>query len=514
MNKELVLQVIDLCKDYPGVKALDHMNFELEEGEIHGLLGLNGAGKSTFLNVINGLTPKTSGRILLYQKEISRYNRYIAQEMLIAIANQIPAIFPSLSVVDNILIGRENVKKIAFISVLDRKSMTKRVEEMLKICNFSISPLTKLKDLPASILKQIEIARALIADPKILCLDEPTSMMAQSDSDKLFDLIRFLKKSNKAIIYVTHRIPEMFKLCDRVTVMKDGQSKGTFKVSEVSQDQLVALVTGKASINLKSKSPQKTFNKEIHEIFNRETVLQLEDVSTKPQNLSDTPLENINFKAYKGEILGITGVVGAGKTELAKSIMGLNSIASGKIKALSMNVKFGATVNLLRKGIAYLPEDTMKEGLILNMNIRQNISLLALNNLSKSIFIKSKNEKELADHLIANLQIKPPNTEFPVLKLSGGNKKKVMIARGLAVKPRLFILDELTTGVDVESGLEILEQVKELAKSGITFILLSSEFERVLHILDRVLVMRKGKIVGELCGSEISEESVTKFATS
>ncbi len=514
MEKKTVLQVIDLCKDYPGVKALNNMNFELKEGEIHGLLGLNGAGKSTFLSVINGLTPRTSGKLFFYEKEVGKYDRYVAREMSIAIANQIPEIFPGLNVVDNVLIGREKIKKFAGVSVLDRRSMANRAEEILKMCDFYISSAAKLKDLPASMLKQIEIAKALVADPQILCLDEPTSMMAQSDSEKFFDLIRLLKKRNKAVIYVTHRISEMFKLCDRVTVMKDGQNKGTFRISDVSQDQIITLITGKErTISLTTKVPTGDPLKSERYAIGEETVLELEEVSTKPRLISDTPLDSISFKVHKGEVLGIVGVVGAGKTELAKSIMGFNPLASGRVRALGMNVGYGTALDLMKRGIAYLPEDTMKEGLILNMNNRQNISLLALGSLSRLSFIRGRKEKHLTSLLIKKLDIKPNNTEFPVLKLSGGNKKKVVIARGLAIRPRIIILDELTTGVDVESGREILQQVRELADSGITFVLLSSEFERILYVLDRALVMRKGKIVGELSNTEITEESVTRLAT-
>lgn len=515
VDRNLVLQVIDLCKTYPGVKALDNMSFELMGGEIHGLLGLNGAGKSTFLNVINGLTPKTSGKILLYQKEVKKYNRYIAQEMGIAIANQIPAVFPELNVIDNILIGKEDVKKIVGIPFLNQEAMVKRVDEMLRVCGFNIYPFSKIKDLPLSVQKQVEIIRALIANPKILCLDEPTSMMAQSDAEKLFDLIRLLREQGKAIIYVTHRIPEIFELCDKVTVMKDGQSRGTFSIADTSPDQLVSLMVGKASVTVTSqKLKEEVLNNGNYSNVSKKKVLRVKDLLAKPKNLGDSSLEHISFEVYEGEVLGIVGVVGAGKTELGKAIMGINPISSGKIEILGMDVRYGATVGLLEHGVAYLPEDTIKEGLFPNMNTRQNISLLALDKVSKMFFIKEREEKNLAFDLINRLQIKPADTEFPALNLSGGNKKKVLIARGLAVKPLLFILDELTTGVDVQSGLEILDQVKELAKSGISFVLLSSEFERILHILDRVLVMRRGNIVGELIGSEISEGSVTKLATS
>ncbi|MCR4429235.1 MAG: sugar ABC transporter ATP-binding protein [Caldiserica bacterium] len=502
MENEIVLETVDLTKVFPGVKALSKMNFSLKAGEVHGVVGLNGSGKTTFLSVIGGLIPRSSGEILIRGQKLKKFNLEIARKYGIVIANQVPAVFPNLKVAENILIGREQTKNYLGFPILDQKRMEEQVRDLLSSCDFQIPLYSKISDLSPSILKQIEIARAMISDFEIIGLDEPTSMMAKSDAYKLFSLIKQLKETKKAVIYVTHRIPEVFELCDRVTIMKNGEKVGTFNTREITPDQVVRLMTGKTTLN---------FSKNLSS-SQGEKVLDLQQVSTKPLKLAETPLREISFSAYKGEVLGIVGVVGAGKTELGKAIVGLNPISSGRINVMGIEAHFGSTMALARKGIVYIPEDMMKEGLFLNLDIRQNISLLALNVMFRN-FIQRKKEDNLIKQYISQLNIKPSRPNFPVKNLSGGNKKKTLVARGLALRPNLLILDELTTGVDVESAFDLMMQVRELAKDGVSVVLLSSEFERVLSFLDRVLVMKEGKIVAEFKSPNISEEEVINYAT-
>lgn len=504
MKNETVLETIDLTKVFPGVRALYRMNFSLKAGEIHGVVGLNGSGKTTFLSVIGGLIPRTSGDIIIGGKRVNKFNLDIARKNGVVIANQVPAVFPNLKVADNILIGREQTKQLLGLNILDQNRMEKHVLDLLSSCNFQIPLDSKINDLPPSILKQIEIARALISDFNIIGFDEPTSMMARSDANKLFLLIRQLREVKKAVIYVTHRIPEIFELCDRVTVMKNGENVGTFNTHEISPDQVVRLMTGKNAFSFHEAKSESQSSKE--------KILDLQQVSTHPIKLAETPLREINFSAYKGEVLGIVGVVGAGKTELGKAIVGLNPINSGKINVLGMEVHYGSTMALANRGAVYIPEDMMKEGLFLNLDICRNISILVLSLMFRN-FIKKREEESLSNQFISKLNIKPPRPNFPVHNLSGGNKKKTLVARGLALKPNLLILDELTTGVDVESAFDLLVQVRGLARDGVCVILLSSEFERILGFLDRVLVMKNGKIVAELKSPNISEEEVINYAT-
>ncbi|MEM3490083.1 MAG: ATP-binding cassette domain-containing protein [Nitrososphaerota archaeon] len=286
--------------------------------------------------------------------------------------------------------------------------------------------------------------------------------------------------------------------------MKNGENVGTFSIKEINPDKIVSLMTGKSTfIPCSSKKLLKS---------SEEKVLDVQQVFTSPNKLAETPLKEISFSAYKGEVLGIVGVVGAGKTELGKAIVGLHPIKSGKISVLGMDIYHGSTMALAQKGAVYIPEDMMKEGLFLNMDISQNISLLALSLIFRH-FLKRKTENEFTKPFISQLKISPPKPSFPVKNLSGGNKKKTLVARGLALKPNLLILDELTTGVDVESAFDLLNQVREIASLGTCVILLSSEFERTLGFLDRALVMKNGRIVAELKSPHITEEAIINYAT-
>jgi len=502
---EEILRIEGLTKIFPGVKALDNVSLDLKKEEVHGIVGPNGSGKTTFLKIINGIYPDYDGRIFIDGREVKIKNPRMAEKVGITLVNQIPLLFPNLTVAENIFLGREPTRKVLFFKVIDNEKMKNETLKILEKFGSKIQVDTKVKDLTVSAQQLVEIARAFARDAKIICLDEPTSALSPSEVEHLFDQIRKLKEEGKSFFYVTHRIEEIFQICDRVTVLRDGKKIATVNVSEVTYDDIVKMMVGEERLKI-------TFErKEVAQRFG-EPILKVVNLSTSPQEASRRSLTNITLEVYPGEIVGITGIVGAGKTELARALAGLDPTVKGEIYVKGKKIKRISPLKMISEGVIYFPEDIMREGLFPQMRMYENITISILDRLKKLFFIDEKKEKEVAKKWAETLGIKPPNINVIVQNLSGGNKKKVILARGLATSPVLFILDEPTMGIDVKAKFEVRKIIADLAKQGIAVILFSSEFEDVLLLADRILVMYSGRIVGSFEKGKATKEEIMKYA--
>jgi len=498
----VLLKTVGVYKYFPGVVALSNVDFELEEGEIHGLVGGNGAGKTTFLKILNGIIRKNKGEIYLKNKKIEIEGPSVATEHGIILVRQIPSLFPNLNVKDNVMIRQEITKKIIGLNFLNEIEMARHVQEVFKELGVFIPLELRGEELTASQCKFVEIARALVSKPSIICFDEPTSAMDQSESERFFKIVKELKKQGKSLIYVTHRMPEVFKICDKITVFRDGKMVCSMDVGEVSQADVVEAMTGK-----RIARAEKIF----HTVNKKKVLLEVRDLRTESQHIGGVSLKDINFQVHPGEIVAIAGAVGAGKTELAKVLMGIIPLKGGELFIKGKRIIPSSPMKMIKHGFMYLPEDFMVEGLFPNWAVCENISVLSLDNMLKLFWIDRKKEKTAVESQVKNLNIKPQNLTFPALNLSGGNKKKVILARGLLQDSMLFIIDEPTMGVDISTKSEFRKRLQEIAKNGISVLILSSDFEDTL-IADKVIVLYEGETVVELEGSKINVEKITKYA--
>ncbi|RLE55649.1 MAG: D-xylose ABC transporter ATP-binding protein [Thermoprotei archaeon] len=504
-----VLETIELTKVFPGVVALDRVNFDLLPGEIHGLVGQNGAGKSTFVKILNGILRPDSGKILIDGKEVAIPNPATAKRLGITLIHQEITLVPYLTVAENIFLGREPIVKKHIFKYIDRRELFRRAEEILTTLGVDIDPKAKVKDLNVGEQEIVQIARALSENARIICLDEPTSPLTPKEIERLFDIMRTLKKQGRSMIFITHRIEEVFQICDRVTVLRDGKKIATVKVSEVSPQDIVKMMLGRELAEFYVKREPRV--EEIEKVSKVPT-LEVIDLWVTPERVTEVPLKGISFKVYAGEILGVTGLLGAGKTELGKAIIGLGRITKGKVLIEGREVKIRGPVDALKHGIVYIPEDRRREGLVLTMSVKANISLPSLYKLCKYLgLIDLGREEEVARYWIKALNIVTPSTKTKVANLSGGNQQKVSLAKMLEVKPKIVILDEPTFGIDIGAKVEIRKIIAKLADEGLAVILLSSDIDEVLSLADRIVVMRDGMKVGEFINKNVSREDIYKL---
>lgn len=494
MGKEKVLEMKNITKTFPGVKALDKVDFTLRKGEVHALLGENGAGKSTLMKVLNGIHKRDEGEIILKGESVEFENTREAQNAGLAIIHQELELIPHLNVAENIYLGREEKRGI-FINYSDLYQQTEEVLDMLGV---NIDPKAEVNDLNIGSQQMVEIAKAVSQNAEILVMDEPTSSLTNQEIEILFELIDRLKKEDISIVYISHRLEEVFEICDRVTVLRDGQFVGEVETKETDQDQLIKMMVGRT---IEDRFPKMNFNP-------GEEVLRVENLSV-PEKIIDA-----SFQLHKGEILGIAGLMGSGRTELAKSIFGVFKDKSGDIYNRGEKVKINSPSDAIENGIYYLSEDRQDEGLVLGLSVADNISISVLKSMLKAnTFINSKSEKELAKKYINDLNIKTPSEKQLVKNLSGGNQQKVVISKLLSTKPEIVIFDEPTRGIDVGAKREIYNLMQELVDEGVAVILISSELPEVLNLSNRILVMHEKKIMGELDAAQADQESVMRLAT-
>jgi len=494
MAAQKILEMKNITKTFPGVKALDEVNFSLKKGEVHALLGENGAGKSTLMKVLNGIHKRDQGEIILNGEQVEFENTKEAQKAGLAIIHQELELIPDLNVAENIYLGREDRNGI----FINYKKLYQNTEEVLEMLGVEIDPKAKIKDLNIGSQQMVEIAKAVSQNAEILVMDEPTSSLTNQEIEILFDLIEKLKEREIAIVYISHRLEEVFEICDRVTVLRDGQFVGEVETSETSEDQLIKMMVGRT---IEDRFPKMTFNP-------GEEILRVENLSVPGEII------NASFSLRKGEILGVAGLMGSGRTELAKAVFGVYKEKSGDVYYRGKKLKINSPADALDNGISYLSEDRKDEGLILGLTVADNISISVLSTMLRAgTFINEEAEKELAEKYISDLNIKTPSEKQLVKNLSGGNQQKVVVSKLLSTRPEVVIFDEPTRGIDVGAKREIYNLMQELIDEGVAVILISSELPEVLNLSSRILVMHEKEIMGELDAADADQEAVMKLAT-
>ena len=501
-----ILEMKNITKEFPGVKALDNVNFQVKEGEIHCLVGENGAGKSTLMKVLSGVHPYGSyqGEILINGKQ-QRFTRIDdSKKAGIAIIYQELALIPEMTVYENVFLGHEISKGIE----VDWNETIKQATQMLKKVQLDANPSMKVKDLGVGQQQLVEIAKALSMNVKLLLLDEPTSSLNEDDSKNLLNLIRELKQQGVTCVLISHKLSEVLEIADTITVLRDGKTVCTVDhlTGNMNEQYLIKQMVGREITNI---YPARA-NKEIGE-----TVLEVKDWSAYDPNLGRFVLKDINLYVKKGEIVAFAGLMGSGRTELAMSLFGnpLNYRISGEMKIEGKPVHFNHPEKALKEGLAYVTEDRKGNGLILIHDVKQNISLANLAEISKNGIVDKNKEIVIAQGYKESLDIKTPTIEKKVLYLSGGNQQKVSVAKWLFVSPDIMILDEPTRGIDVGAKFEIYTIMNQLVERGMSILMLSSELPEVLGMSDRVYIVASGRIAGEMDTSEATQEKIMELAT-
>ena len=493
---DAALRLSNIVKTFPGVIALKDMNFDLEAGEIHAICGENGAGKSTLMKVVTGVYAPNSGQIFLFGNEIKLSNPLDAFARGISIIYQETSLFEEMTVLENLFLNRELVRKIGPFKILDYRAMAIKMESILKRLRISIPMDEKIKNLGMAQKQMVEIAKALTFESRILILDEPTASLTQEEVDALFSIIRSLKKSGVSIIYISHRLEEIFNLCDRVTVIRDGHYISTREVSKTHKDQLVADMVGRSMDNYYPKT----------EVTIGEELLSVKGLGDREL------LHDIDFNIHRGEILGFAGLAGSGRTELAMTLSGFTQPEQGEIRLEGKIVHFGNYREAMEEGLVYVTEDRGKYGVIVNMSIKDNIVMPQLEKNSRLGVINKPKEYSLAEKMRETVGIRAPDTDFLVMNLSGGNQQKVSVSKALAMNPKLLILDEPTRGVDVNAKAEIHRIISGMAASGLTIMMISSELPELIGMCDRIYVMKDGTIAGCFERGRFSQEEVLGIA--
>jgi len=488
MKKNLKLEMRNIRKVFPGVVALDNVDFELGE-EVHILLGENGAGKSTLVKILSGAYQKTGGQIFLDGKEIEIKNPKHAQDLGIGIIYQEFNLVPHLSAAENIFLGRE---PSLIPGVLNLKKLYASAQQILNDLGVDIDARTPVKELGVAQQQMVEVAKALSLDAKILIMDEPTSALTEQEIEKLFATIRRLLKKGVSIIYISHRLEELFEIGDRVTILRDGKHIGTFPIKDISKPELIRMMV----------------NRELTEQFPKQKATIGDEILCLQNVNRDGVLRDINFSLYRGEILGISGLLGSGRTELARAIFGADRIDSGNVYVKGKPVKIRGPRGAINLDIGFLTEDRKSQGLVLNLSVKENICLPSVDRFSKMGIVNRKQELEATEHYIKELRIKTPGMFQKVVNLSGGNQQKVIISKWLCTEVDILIFDEPTRGIDVGSKVEIYELMNQLTASGVAIIMISSELPEILGMSDRILVMHQGKITGDFSAEEATQEKI------
>ncbi len=495
MKTENLIEFKNIKKKFPGVIALNDVSFDIKKGEVHALVGENGAGKSTLIKILSGVEQKDEGSIFVLGKEASIKNPKDAFTLGITSIYQELPLAPSLSIADNIFLGQE-VKKYGF---LHKSQQNRIVKESFNEFDLEINPKTPVEKLSVSMQQITAIIKSMMKEAKIFIMDEPTATLGEHEVERLFDFIANLKKKSISVLYISHRMDEIFDIADRVTVLKDGNYMGTKQVSHINKSELITMMSGK---NIHDSSLVYDPDRQVQE----EIVLEIKNLHYR--NL----LKDINFTVRKGEIFGITGLVGAGKTELLKCIYGLYNFDGGEINLFKrrkdhngISSKKTASESIV---FGFVPEDRKREGLFLDLNIIHNISISSLNHLTRFSYVNKRKEIRLVQKNIKDLDIKAQNITQQVKFLSGGNQQKVILSRWLSSKKVILLMDEPTRGVDVMAKTEIYKLMNKLSKVGISILFSSSDVSEVLSIADRVAVMRSGRIIDVFKREEFDKEKV------
>ena len=494
MSKPPILQMKGISKRFPGVQALDRVDLEVYSGEVHALVGENGAGKSTLMKILAGIYSKDEGHILLDGQEVAFNDPLEAQQHGISVIYQEFDLAQNLTVAENLLLCREPAN---WLGLIRRNEFYRKARESLDTLGIQLAPDVLVSRLKVAERQMVAIVKALSLNAKIIVMDEPTSALSEHEIDLLFQIIANLKAQGVAVIYISHRLQEISEIADEVTVLRDGRLVGSKPVAEMSTEQIVSMMVGR----------------ELEDFFRKEQA-DIGDVILEVENLRWNGLvHDVSFQLRAGEILGFAGLVGARRTETARLIFGLEKKDEGSIYVNGKEAAINTPADAINLGIAYVPEDRKTQGLILKWMLSENITLPQLEKVSRRSWIDFQAEERVAQEYVSSLDIKTPSTRQQVMYLSGGNQQKVVVAKWLMSNPRILILDEPTRGIDVGAKSEIYALMSKLAKQGLGIILISSELPEVLGMSDRIIVMREGRITGELDRGTATEEKIMGYAT-
>ena len=498
---EFLLEMRGVCKSFPGVKALDHAQLRLRPGTVHALMGENGAGKSTLMKCMFGIYKMDEGEILFHGEKVTIHDPMEALKMGIAMVHQELQPIPARTLGENIFLGRYPIKKVlGLIPTVDHKKMYEDTAALLKRVRMDFDPKAQLSSLSVSQMQSVEIAKAVSANCKVLILDEPTSSLTQNEVEALFRIVDDLKAEGVAIVYISHKMDEILRISDEVTIMRDGQYIGTWEAKELTTDMIISRMVGRELTNLYPK----------RENVPGEVVFSVENFTS----INPKSFRNVSFELRKGEILGVGGLVGAQRTELMEGIFGTRSHTTGKITFHGKELKINRPKDAIDQGVAMLTEDRRQSGIMGVLSIADNISIASLKKyVDGGIMLNSKKIEQLVQDNVQKMNIKTPSSKTLIQSLSGGNQQKVLIGRWLANDPEVLILDEPTRGIDVGAKYEIYCIIAELAKQGKSIIMISSEMGELIGMSDRIMVMCDGKVTGFIDSQDATQESVMSLAT-
>jgi ABC-type sugar transport system ATPase subunit len=498
----VLLQMSGISKSFPGVQALQNVDLYVRAGECLALVGENGAGKSTLMKILSGVYAADEGTVAIDGQIVVPSNPHHAQQLGVSIIYQEFNLFPNMSIEENIFIGREPNRS----GFVDRGQLREAALGFLRQVGVDLDPRDMVRDLSVAQQQMVEIAKALSFNARIVIMDEPTSALTDTEVQALFKIIRGLKEGGLGIVFVSHRLEEIFEICDRTTVLRDGRNAGELLTAASTPDQVVRMMVGREMTDLYQKEGSTTTD---------QVVLEVRGLSRRgtQQDDSKVVLDGVDLSVRAGEIVGLAGLVGSGRTEVARAIFGADPFDSGEVYLEGERIFVKSPAQAIGKGIALVPEDRKLQALVLALAIRENIALPNLGRLSRFGFVRRREERELADRYIQALSIRTPSTEQKVINLSGGNQQKVVLAKWLALNPKVLIVDEPTRGIDIGAKAEVHSLLSKLASQGVAILMISSELPEILGMSDRIYVMREGKITGVIDRKDATEERVMELAT-
>ena len=490
-----ILRMEGISKAFPGVQALDDVTFEVAAGEIHALVGENGAGKSTLMKVLTGALGKDEGRIFLRGETVQIESPSDSQNLGISMIHQELSLIPNLTVGQNIYLGREPRGRLP--GFIDWKSLYSDAQEILDRLNLDVDARTEVLGLSIAQQQMVEVAKALSLDADLIAMDEPTSALTGPETAVLFEVMRSLRGQGVGLIFISHRLGEVFQIADCITVLRDGQHIGTEPIGALDEDRVVQMMVGR----------------ELDELYPKEPAEQ-DEVVLEAINLEDGhDLKGVDLKLHRGEILGIAGLIGAGRTALAETLFGIHPATKGEVRVDGQPVKIKSPAEAIQAGMGFVPEDRKQQGLFLNMAVRENIVMSAMDKITRWGVVNFKRADRISNEFVEKLDIRTPSLRQRIRNLSGGNQQKVIIARWLTLNPRVLILDEPTRGIDVGAKAEIHSLMNQLAQDGVGVLMISSELPEIMGISDRMLVMREGRVTGEFSRGEAMQDDIMRAAT-